>query len=537
MSSSHNLNVRLPERVSSFPEIRQNDQIYVDKTECIYEIADSHGFYYFLNPEGFGKSLLVSTIKSLFEDGLKYFHGLAIEKLWDESDEHNRDCTVLHLDFSEISHFATAEEFKTRLSQKLERFMMEHPCGNEPQFLLSSSVIGRFDYWLERRVKCKLGKLVLLVDAYDAPLNRCWDDPRLYGEIRNILLGFFATVKSRNGAWRLMLVTGNYRYPFQELEPSLNYLSDLSAHHEFAALTGFTEEEIRRYFSPYVERAAATLGIGYEECLSRMKAWYGGYCFDDYSFVQVFNPWSVLNFLANPEKGFEKYWYDSGGSPLDLQRYLNGDILTDPERYGADHWAYDLDWDSYKGLGDFVDRAMLTLTGYLTLSQDQQGYAVLNYPNLEVATAMAGLYADRYLSREQLHDFAALFQKFDGDGFLQRLNAFIAELDQELFPLQQEQSLQSLLSLCIMSANRWSGFVVDRFAGSEIPKFRVGNRHFAIAVKYVGEGKDPEALLADAVNALREIRDGEYNGDNCRRIFLALVFSGKDRAFTRFKAL
>lgn len=533
MTLSPNLNFYLPQGISYFPSIRKDSQIYVDKTEAICQIADHYGAWYLLRPRRFGKSLLVSTIKSLFEDGLKYFHGLAIEKLWDEDAERNRDCTVLHLDFSCLGPCESGAEFEDSLGEDLGCFMAAHPCGTENEYRYPCSEIQRFGFWLERRMKMSRGKLVLLVDEYDTPLNECFDDPKLYREVAGVLRHFFSIVKSKNGAFRLIFITGICRYPFEALQPALNYLSDLGS--EYATLTGFTEDEVRRYFSPYVERAATTLGIGYEECLSRMGAWYGGYAFDHRALRQVFNTWSVLKFLAYPEEGFDKYWYDSGGSPFELQQYLVGAILTNPERYGVDHRSHRYEYNSYKGLGEFVDTAMLGLTGYLTLRQNDSGKVVLNYPNLEVATAMAGQYADRYLSREQLHDFAVLFQKFDGDGFLQGLNAFIAGLDLEIFPLQQEQSLQSLLSLGIMSVNRWSGFAVDCFAGSAIPKFRAGDRHFAIAVKYAEDGKDPDVLLADAVNALREHRDDEYNGDNCRIICLALVFSGKDRQFVSFK--
>lgn len=73
---------QLPIANSSFTSIRNLEQIYVDKTALIYELARFNTSQYFLaRPRRFGKSLLVSTLESLFKDGLKMFHGLAIEKL------------------------------------------------------------------------------------------------------------------------------------------------------------------------------------------------------------------------------------------------------------------------------------------------------------------------------------------------------------------------------------------------------------------------------------------------------------------------
>ena len=67
---------------SDFSALRQFGEIYVDKTELIYELASQKAKYLFVRPRRFGKSLLISTFESLFKQGLKDFKGLAIEKLW-----------------------------------------------------------------------------------------------------------------------------------------------------------------------------------------------------------------------------------------------------------------------------------------------------------------------------------------------------------------------------------------------------------------------------------------------------------------------
>ncbi len=70
-------------------------QIYIDKTEQIYELARHADKYFLSRPRRFGKSLLVSTLETLFRDGLKWFDGLQINGLW-------KDTTygVVKLDFS-----------------------------------------------------------------------------------------------------------------------------------------------------------------------------------------------------------------------------------------------------------------------------------------------------------------------------------------------------------------------------------------------------------------------------------------------------
>lgn len=71
-----------PIGMQTFSEIREEDFLYVDKTEYIYRMTHTSGKYFFLaRPRRFGKSLLVSTMQSYFEGKKELFKGLAIEKL------------------------------------------------------------------------------------------------------------------------------------------------------------------------------------------------------------------------------------------------------------------------------------------------------------------------------------------------------------------------------------------------------------------------------------------------------------------------
>ena len=80
--------------ISVFKDLRELNQIYVDKTDLIYDLAKDYAFYFLSRPRRFGKSLLISTIESLFRDGTKYFKGLAIADKWQDE-----NYPVIHLDF------------------------------------------------------------------------------------------------------------------------------------------------------------------------------------------------------------------------------------------------------------------------------------------------------------------------------------------------------------------------------------------------------------------------------------------------------
>ena len=141
---------------SSFSALRTANQIYVDKTDLVFELARSVGKIFLARPRRFGKSLLLSTFESLFRDGLKYFSGLAIEKQWTD-----KTYDVIRLDFSEVMSFARSDIFEARfvemVATKFRRI--------EPTFDCTvASFNARLSELLEAR---PVLSLVILIDEYD----------------------------------------------------------------------------------------------------------------------------------------------------------------------------------------------------------------------------------------------------------------------------------------------------------------------------------------------------------------------------------
>lgn len=57
----------LPIGDSSFESIRRNDHLYVDKTRHLFKLVSEGNYYFISRPRRFGKSLMISTLKCLFE--------------------------------------------------------------------------------------------------------------------------------------------------------------------------------------------------------------------------------------------------------------------------------------------------------------------------------------------------------------------------------------------------------------------------------------------------------------------------------------
>ena len=78
-----------PIGMQTFSEIREENILYVDKTEYIYRLTHTSGKYFFLSrPRRFGKSLLVFTMQSYYEGKKELLKGLAVEKLEKEWTEY-----------------------------------------------------------------------------------------------------------------------------------------------------------------------------------------------------------------------------------------------------------------------------------------------------------------------------------------------------------------------------------------------------------------------------------------------------------------
>ena len=187
----------LPLGTSSFSTLRENNEIYVDKTSLVYRLAQTRGKIFLARPRRFGKSLLVSTFESLFKSGLKDFQSLAIEKLWND-----KTYPVVRLDFSELKEFNSVAQFSTNFTEMLRLkfsaagFLCEK---NEPFLIL------RLSNWLSG---LKPSSLVILVDEYDAPLTACLDQPELFAGVRSLMSQFFLTLKSNEGCQRFFFMTG-----------------------------------------------------------------------------------------------------------------------------------------------------------------------------------------------------------------------------------------------------------------------------------------------------------------------------------------
>ncbi|MDR2707091.1 MAG: AAA family ATPase, partial [Planctomycetaceae bacterium] len=102
---------KLPIGIQTFEKIREDNCLYVDKTEYIHRLVTSGDVYFLSRPRRFGKSLTLSTLDALFKGRKELFEGLYIYDQWDW----NKKYPVIRIDWTLISH-KTPEEIERSLS-------------------------------------------------------------------------------------------------------------------------------------------------------------------------------------------------------------------------------------------------------------------------------------------------------------------------------------------------------------------------------------------------------------------------------------
>jgi hypothetical protein len=194
-----------------------------------------------------------------------------------------------------------------------------------------------------------------------------------------VLREFYGVLKGGNvgKAIRFVFLTGISKFARVSIFSELNNLDDLSMQEPYSALLGYTEEELQRYFEPYIRQLAERMKAPADETLRDIRTWYNGYRFSDQE-VKVYNPFSVARLLKQCK--FQNYWFDTA-TPAFLVNLITERNYPIPaietlELTQEDFSVYDLD--------DLALEPLLFQTGYVTIKERQDELYRLGYPNQEV---------------------------------------------------------------------------------------------------------------------------------------------------------
>ena len=393
--------------LSDFKELIEEDFYYFDKTKFIDEIVkDGAKVKLFTRPRRFGKTLNMSMLKYFFdvekkEENGKLFKDLYIEKT--ESFKEQGQYPVIFLSLKDLKA-ATWEIMEKDIKSTVASLFLEY----EDLYY----ELGEFDKPLFKKIATKEEgienlkealkvlvkilykkynkKVVILIDEYDSPLVSAYING-YYGKAKDFFKTFYSTVLKDNNYLQMGVLTGIIRVIKAGIFSDLNNLRTYTIlSDDYTDSYGLTEEEVEKSLKDY--------GIGQE--ISKVKDWYDGYKFGD---SEVYNPWSILNFLQDKE--LRAYWVDTSGNDLinNVLKMKNKNIITALERlFNGEGLRQNLSGtsDLSKILSNDEIWELLLFSGYLTIEEkiDQDNY-ILRLPNKEVKSLFRKTFIETYIAR------------------------------------------------------------------------------------------------------------------------------------------
>ena len=313
---------KIPIGIDDFKKIRENNYYYIDKTNFIEEIGKNVGkTLLFTRPRRFGKTLNMSMLKYFFdiknkEENKKLFQNLCIEK--SDFFEEQGAYPVVYISLKGIKADTWESSFfliKSLISSIYNEFEYIREKLNESQLESFNKIWLKKDDGEYRNALKNLTsflyeyykkEVILLIDEYDSPLINAYEYG-FYDEAVLFFKLFYGEALKTNPYLRMGIMTGIIRVIKAGIFSDLNNLKVYSIlEKEYSDFYGFTQEE--------VEKALKNFNIEYE--LPEVKAWYDGYRFGN---SDVYNPWSILNFIQSEE--LRPYWIETSGN------FLINDIL------------------------------------------------------------------------------------------------------------------------------------------------------------------------------------------------------------------
>ena len=362
----------LPVGIQSFEEIRKGGYLYVDKTDIIWQLANRGKKYNYLSrPRRFGKSVLVDTLEAYFMGKKELFEGLKIMQM--ETEWVKRP--VIRLDMSRAG--AEPETLRSYLNNIFRQYEEEYSLVPAP----TDSLADRFDAIIVGAYKQTGQQVAILIDEYDSPLQHSWKTPQ-HEACTAVYREVFAILKADDKYEKFVFITGITKFTQISLFSVLNNLSNISFEPEYAALCGITKEEVLRDFKPEINKLATRKGWTFDEAVAQLTAYYDGYHFCHENMIDVFNPFSLINALADSK--LRNYWASSGATSL-LPKFVDNIEmrLKDFENCPID--SDTLETSDVTGGGAEL---FLYQSGYLTIKGYMDGIYLLGIPNYEVRKAL-----------------------------------------------------------------------------------------------------------------------------------------------------
>ena len=518
--------VKYPIGIQTFEKIREGGYLYVDKTQYVYNIANSYQYVFLSRPRRFGKSLLTSTFEAYFSGRRELFKGLAIEKLETQWTQY----PVLHFSLASAKR-GTVEDTDIQIRRQLGKMEQEYgmPEGG-------NDITSRFQDLVEGLYK-KTGKqVVVLIDEYDAPLLTVLHDDKRLDAMRTELQSFYSPLKDLDPCLRFVFITGITKFSQLSIFSQINNLEKISMKRPFAALCGITQDELEANFGEGIARLGEEWGLTHDEVLMKLKERYDGYHFAHNS-PGVYNPFSLLSAMKDCE--FENYWFATGTPSFLISQIkkFHTDI-TQIDGSLADATEFDAPTeDMHSILPLFYQSGYLTIKDYDRRSQRY----TLGFPNEEVKVGLTQTLIPYYVSpninqtNNACWDISDALMQDDIDTALETAKSYFSSIPYQEGTLKDAPTAEGHFTAML--------YVMFSFLNKHVlSQVRTAKGRMDILVTtertvYVMELK----INGSVDEALKQIDDKGYaipwQADGRRVVRVGINFSTQERTIAEWKAV
>ena len=535
----------LPIGVQDFKKIRDSDLLYIDKTDMISQIlSEGADVYLYTRPRRFGKSLNLSMLDAFFNirypKDNKWFDGLKVSEC-KECQEHKNAYPVIYFDFKDLDA-ESYESFLIKLKKKLSDLYSQY------EYLITSTALNEMDMEdftnvFKRTIDgSELGyslfnlskmlykhhnkKAIILLDEYDNPLHNAFGKT-FQDNIIRIMRELMSSALKGNDFLEFGIVTGIMQIAKESIFSGLN---NLKVNNIFSAkydeMFGFTDDEVKAICEEH----------GHPEKYEEAKDWYDGYHFGN---SEVYNPWSVLSYV---DEGFvpQSYWAGTSGNSIlndllesatpemwDEFRMLAEDV---PVKYNVDPAVTFQDLQS----NERNVYSMMTMSGYLTATFDDDTRSYISIPNKEMSSEFARLVLAR-VDRNMSSDVRVLCDAFvrgDVSAISDRLtDLFMSSAGNAM--LNDEHSYQAFITGMLMYLFGKYSVKADFEEGNGRYDIRLERKYgdfpnVVIEIKRIPTDSSDDSAVSVAEKALEQIKKKDYlHGLTGNTLLYGIAFRNK----------
>ena len=393
--------LRLPVGIENFERIITEDYYYVDKTGMIAELLRNSAMVtLFTRPRRFGKSLNMSMLEHFFapDSDKSVFDGLKISGERELCEKYMGNYPVLSISLKDLEGGSSETTYRqmiqmiNRTALKVYRQVMDSdrllPMEKDNLSVLMSRDMGEADLFGSLKILSEIleshygKKVIILIDEYDVPLAKAYEDG-YYDQMVRMIRSLFHQALKTNNSLEFAVLTGCMRISKESIFTGLNNLEVQSISDEiYGEYFGFTDTEVRDMLE-YYEKS---------KYFGKIKQWYDGYRFGE---TDVYCPWDVVCYckklVTESDHSPENYWVNSSANYAvrkfiacsrdtslkgEIESLINGEAV---EKTIRPDLTYE---DMYASIDNIW--SVLYTTGYLTKAGRSGSRIQLVIPNVEI---------------------------------------------------------------------------------------------------------------------------------------------------------